>query len=118
MDVTVIFTRLITATGVPVMLKSLEAVVVLFDVVKKLLVVPSWAAVTAMVTPLDGIAEVILTFRLKGPRAGGCVVLMAGVVVTASVASGALLLPPHPERKGNKAMAKRVIVRQLVLLRK
>lgn len=107
LEVTVIFTTLTTATGVPVMEKLLEAVVVLVDFVKKLLVVPSGAAVTAIVTPLAGIADVMVTFRLKGPRAGTCVVLIAGVVETVRVASGELLLPPpHPERKGKKTMAR------------
>jgi len=107
LDVTVIVTTLTTATGVPVMEKSLEAAVVLTDLVKKLLLVPSGAAVTAMVTPLAGMADLMVTFRLKGPKAGASVVLTAGVVVTERVASGELLLPPpHPERKGKKAMAR------------
>ena len=109
MDVTVIVTTLTTATGVPVIEKSFEAAVEFFEVVKKLLVVPSGAAFTAMVTPLAGIADVILTFRLKGPRAGACVVFTAGLVVTERFASGVLLLPPpHPEIKGNEAMHKRI----------
>jgi len=109
LEVTVIFTTLIAPTGVPVMEKLLEAVVELTDLEKKVLEVPSGAAVTAMVTPLAGIADVIVTFRLKGARAGGCVLLIAGVVVTARVASGALLLlPPQPERKGKNAMVKRI----------
>ena len=108
LEVTVIFTTLTTPTGVPVMEKSLEAVVELTDLEKKLLEVPSGAAVTAMVTPLAGIADFMVTFKLKGPTAGTCVVLIAGVVVTERVASGALLLPPQLERKGKKAMVKRI----------
>jgi hypothetical protein len=110
LEVTVIVTRLTTPTGVLVMEKSFEAAVELFDVVKKLLVVPSGATFTAMVTPLAGIADVMVTFRLKGPRAGACVELTAGLVVTERVASGELLLVlPHPERKGKTAMLKRMI---------
>jgi hypothetical protein len=109
LEVTVIFTKLTTATGVPVMEKSLDAVVVLFDVEKKLVELPSGAAVTAIVTPLAGIAEVTLTFRLKGPSAGACVELTAGVVVTARVASGVFLLPPpHAERNDKKAKARAI----------
>jgi len=85
------------ATGVAVMEKSLEAVVLFWVTLKKVEVVPSGAADTAILTPLEGMAEVILTFNGKfGPGAGGWVLLMAGVVVTANVASG-LLLPPHPQ---------------------
>ena len=102
-----IFTRLTTATGVLVMVKSFEAVVLFTEVEKKLVVLPSGAAVMAIVTPFAGIVDVMVTFNLKGPAAGaGANALpMAGVVATASVASGVLLPPPpQPHKKGRRAM--------------
>jgi len=90
------------------MVKSFEAVVLFTEVEKKLLVLPSWAAVMAIVTPFAGIVDVMVTFNLKGPAAGAgaCVLPTAGVVVTVSVASGVLLLPPPPQphKKGRRAM--------------
>src|SRR5882757_3173760 len=82
------------------MVKSLEAVVVLRVFVKKLVALPSGAAVIAIVTPFAGIADVILTFRSKvGPTAGACVLPDAGVVVTARVDSAVFLPPPQPDKK-------------------
>ena len=109
-EVTVIVATLTTPTGVPVMVKSLEAVVVLLDVEKKVVEVPSGAAETAIVTPLAGMVDVIVTVTLKGARAGACVLFIAGLVVTASVASGVLLLPPPPQpmTKGRLAMTRRI----------
>ena len=108
MEVTVIVTTLTTPTGVPVRVKLLEAAVVLLEVVKKVAELPSGAADIAIVTPAAGIAEVIVTFRLKGPTAGACVLFVAGFVVTARVASGVLLLlPPQPAIKGREAMTRR-----------
>jgi hypothetical protein len=72
------------------MLKLLEAVELGMEELKKATVLPSGSAETVIVTPLAGIADVIVTLRLKGPGAGACVEPVAGVVVTVNVASGVL----------------------------
>jgi hypothetical protein len=91
-EVTVIFTTITSATGVPVMVKLLEAVELVIEGLKKETVLPSGSAETLIVTPLAGIGDVMVTFRLKGPGAGACVEPTAGVVVTANVGSGVLFL--------------------------
>ena len=56
--------------------------------VKKVVATPSGLAFTSMVTPDDGIAELIVTVNGKvGPGAGNSVVPFAGVVVITSAAS-------------------------------
>jgi hypothetical protein len=93
------------ATGVPVIEKLVEAWVVFVVVEKKLVMLPSGAELTAIVTPLAGMAEVIFTFREKvGPGAGAWVVPVPGVVTTVSVASGVLLLPHPPDTRPTKAI--------------
>ena len=106
-DVTVTVTTQTCPTGVPVIVKSFDAFVLLTEVEKKLLELPSGAAATAIETPLAGIAEVMSTFRLKGPTPGVTVVFTAGLVVTANVASGELLLlPPQAGIIKAKAIAR------------
>jgi hypothetical protein len=77
------------------------------EVEKKFVELPSGEALTAMDTPLAGMADVIFTTKGKfGPGAAGWVLPAAGVRVTAKVASGVLLLPPHPPiTKQRKATA-------------
>jgi hypothetical protein len=88
LDVTVISTTQASVAGAPVIEKLLPAVEVVFDAVKKLVEEDSRRALISMVTPEGGIVDVILTVNGKsGPGAGGSVVPVAGVVVTASVVS-------------------------------
>lgn len=107
-EVTVMVTTHTTPIGVLVIEKLLEACVVFWEVEKKLAPPPSGAEEMAIVTPLEGMADVIETFRLKlGPTAGAWTVLTAGLVVTANVASGVLLLPEEQlPRKARIAIAK------------
>lgn len=71
--------------GVPVMVKSLFAVVELLVSLKKVVFETSGRAVTVIVTPADGRAVVMETRNGNvGPGAGGSVLLSAGVVVAAS----------------------------------
>ena len=88
-EVTVTVTTHTCAIGVPVMEKSLEACEVVVEVTKKVVALPSGAAETEILTPLEGMAEVILTFNGKfGPGAGADVLPMAGVVVTIAQKAG------------------------------
>jgi hypothetical protein len=100
-DVTVTSTTDKVAEGVPVIVKLLLDVEDVVVVVKKLVVLPSGCALTAMVTPPAGIVELIVTVRGKsGPTAAASVVPLAGVVETLNVGSvlqGSLVVPPPPE---------------------
>lgn len=70
------------------MVKSLSFVELDFVAVKKVVDDASGLALTSIVTPDAGIAEVMDTFKGNvGPGAGSSVVPLAGVVVTARVAS-------------------------------
>jgi len=86
------------------MVKSLEAVFVLFEVEKKVVELPSVVAITEIVTPAEGIVDVIVTFRLKGAREGDTTVPFAGFIVTVREGSGVLLPPPQPHSIGTSAM--------------
>lgn len=82
----------------------MEAVVVLWDVLKKAVELPSGVALTEIVTPFAGIADVIFTFRGKvGPTAGACVLPDAGLVVTEILASSVFFPPPQPDKKDESA---------------
>jgi hypothetical protein len=124
-EVTVTVTTHTWAIGVPVMEKSLDACEVVVEVTKKAVALPSGAADTEILTPLEGMAEVILTFNGKfGPGAGADVLPMAGVVVTVSLASGVLLLPPHPQMiketmaTGSRAEKNRFMERCIIIQNK
>jgi hypothetical protein len=97
LDVTVILTTFTFPTSWSLTVKSFDFTVVLFVAVKKEAALPSGAALMEMVTPLAGMADVIVIFSGKvGPKAGACVLPFAGVVVTVNVGSAlVLLLPPQ-----------------------
>ena len=65
-------TRHCTVEGVLVMEKLLTAALVVPELVKKAALPEpsSFLAVISYFTPLGGMAEVMVTLRLKGPRAG------------------------------------------------
>ena len=65
LEVTVTVTTQTTPTGVPVIVKLLLADVEDLFSVKKFVVDPSGATFTSIVTPWDGIAEVIETVNKK-----------------------------------------------------
>lgn len=77
-----------TVGGAPVIVKLLSFVELVFVSVKKVVADPSGLAFTSIVTPEAGMTEVMETISGKvGPGAGNSVDPLAGVVVTARVAS-------------------------------
>jgi hypothetical protein len=64
---------------------------------KKVVELPSFVAITEIVTPAAGIVDAMVTLRLKGARAGARTVPFAGVMVTAREGSGVLFPPPPPQ---------------------
>lgn len=100
-------TRHTCPTGVLVNVKSLEAAELDLDVVKYVLELPSGAAAMAMVTPFEGIALLIVTFRVKGPTAAAWVLPDAGEMVTSSFVSvEPPLLFPQAGKNSRRAMEK------------
>ena len=65
LEVTVTVVTHTTLVGVPVIVKLLSAVVEALDSLKKVAVEPSGAAFTSIVTPWEGIGDVIETVRGK-----------------------------------------------------
>lgn len=63
LEVTVTVVTHTTLVGVPVIVKLLSAVVEDLDSLKKVAVEPSGAAFTSIVTPWEGIGDVIETVR-------------------------------------------------------
>lgn len=72
MDVTVISTSDTMPAVVPVILKVVAGVLVVFEDEKNATVPPSGFAVTSILTPPDGMADLIVTVKGKsGPGAAG-----------------------------------------------
>lgn len=76
----------VTVLGVLVMVKSVSLEEADWVAVKKAVVLDSGRALTSMVTPVEGRAELIVTRRVKGPAEGASVDPEAGVELTDNVA--------------------------------
>jgi hypothetical protein len=93
LEVTVTVVTHTTLTGVFVIVKLLSAVVEDLDSLKKFAVEPSGAAFTSIVTPCEGIEDVMETVRGKVVcGTAGWVEFAGGFNVTARLAS----VPPPP----------------------
>ena len=94
LDVTLISTKHTAVSGVLVIEKLLVADEVLLMVwVKCCKLLSSLFAVTSIFTPPEGMADVMVTDKSKGPSDGVCTDPLAGLVVTARLAS---VVPPPP----------------------
>ena len=88
LDVTLISTKHTAVSGVLVIEKLLVADEVLLMVwVKCCKLLSSLFAVTSIFTPPEGMADVMVTDKSKGPSDGVCTDPLAGLVVTATTSS-------------------------------